>query len=55
MGLAVGREGRAALVRAMLGGRNVYFSGPEGTTDRAYRWDMGRVGAGLEEFRRACG
>jgi hypothetical protein len=45
----------AALVRALVSGRNVYFSGPEGTTDRAYRWDMGRVGPQLQDFRRACG
>jgi len=45
----------AALVRGIVAGRNVYFSGPEGTTDRAYRWNMGRVGPAIEEFRRACG
>ena len=51
----VGHDVETALVRAMVAGRNVYFSGPEGTTDRAYRWDLSRVGAGLEELRRRCG
>jgi hypothetical protein len=48
-------EEEAALVRTMVGGRNVYFSGPEGTTDRAYRWDMGRLGPRVEDLGRACG
>jgi hypothetical protein len=48
-------EEETALVRTMVAGRNVYFSGPEGTTDRAYRWDMGRLSANKEDLRRACG
>ncbi|HEY0114925.1 MAG TPA: hypothetical protein VGB54_04315 [Allosphingosinicella sp.] len=47
-------EQEAALVRAMLGGSNVYFSGPEGTTDRGYRWDMTRLGGQVETLRAGC-
>lgn len=52
--VGVDAEGEARLVRAMVAGRNVYFTGPEGTTDRVYRWDLERLGEGLGEVRQRC-
>lgn len=52
--LAVDEEGEGRLVRAMVAGRNIYFTGPEGTTDRVYRWDLARVGDRIGEVREAC-
>ena len=52
--VAVDSEGEARLVRAMVAGRNIYFSGPEGTTDRVYRWDLERLGAQREDGRQGC-
>ena len=45
---------KAILVRAIAVGRNVYFTGPEGTTERAYRWDLERIGPRLADARRFC-
>jgi hypothetical protein len=52
--VAVDAEGESRLVRAMVAGRNVYFAGPEGTTDRVYRWDLERLGGDLAEVRERC-
>ncbi len=52
--LAVDADGHARLVRAMVAGRNVYFAGPEGMTERVYRWDLTRLGDQLGEVREAC-
>ena len=52
--VAVDAEGEARLVRAMVAGRNIYFAGPEGTTDRVYRWDLERLGSQLGEVRERC-
>jgi len=53
--VAVDAEGEARLVRAMVAGRNIYFTGPEGTTDRVYRWDLEqRLGGQLEAVRQGC-
>ena len=45
---------KAILVRAIASGRSVYFSGPEGTTERAYRWDLERLGPRLADARTLC-
>lgn len=45
----------ASLIRRLLAGRSLYVLGPEGTTERAYRWDSARLGPHLETLRRACG
>ncbi|WP_166042248.1 hypothetical protein [Sphingosinicella sp. YJ22] len=52
--VAVDAEGEARLVRATVAGRNIYFSGPEGTTDRVYRWDLARLGDQREQVRQGC-
>ena len=52
--LNVEADAEARLVGAMVAGRNIYFTGPEGTTDRVYRWDLARLGAQLEEVRQGC-
>lgn len=51
---ALEAEAETALVRAMLAGDRLYFTGPEGTTDRAYRWELARLGAGLADMRARC-
>ena len=45
---------KAILVRAIASGSSVYFTGPEGTTERAYRWDLERLGPRLPDARRFC-
>jgi len=52
--LDVDAEVEARLVRAMVAGRNVYFTGPEGTTDRVYRWDLARLGERIGAVRATC-
>lgn len=46
---------KAALIRRMVAGRSVYFTGPLGTTEHVYRWDMERLGENLGRLRAACG
>jgi hypothetical protein len=48
-------DAETALVRAMLAGRHVYFSGPEQLTELVYRWDLSRIGERLSELRPRCG
>lgn len=45
---------RTALARAVAAARSVYFLGPEGTTERPYRWDLDRLGSQLDALRRRC-
>ena len=45
----------SAIVRTMLAGRSIYFSGPEQVTERVYRWDLTRIGAGIADLRARCG
>ncbi len=48
-------EAETEITRQMLAGRSIYFSGPEQVTERVYRWDLTRIGAGLAELRERCG
>lgn len=52
--VAVDSDREAQLTRMMVAGRNIYFTGPEGTTDRVYRWDLQRLGEQLAEVREGC-
>lgn len=45
----------SAIVRTMLAGRSIYFSGPEQVTERVYRWDLTRIGSGIADVRTRCG
>ena len=45
---------RAALARAIAGGRNIYFAVPNGVADRIYRWNMTRLGGDAVRLRAAC-
>jgi hypothetical protein len=44
----------ARLVSAIAAARSVYFAGPEGETDRVYRWDLKRLGEQSDLVRRGC-
>lgn len=52
---AIDADAESMLVRSMLAGRSVYFSGPEQVTERVYRWDLSRIGDGIGELRLRCG
>lgn len=52
--LGVDADQEARLVTSMVSGRNIYFTGPEGTTERVYRWDLARLESQLAEVREGC-